>query len=157
MKGTKKFFTLLIFPLFFIAVAFCAGCSSPAGGGPIGSLLAARGTSDYIKAVPKYFLYETNGWFVPEHDVDVFSVSGEVEELIDIYKVEFKIIENSDNSGKQEIPVPVIEGFPLQKVSEGVKTVIVTYNNMKTNYHINVGERGTGEVDSGGGIIIIIP
>jgi hypothetical protein len=156
MNGTKKFFVLLIFPLFF-AAAFITGCSSPAGGGPIGSLLAARGTKDYIKAVPKYFLYETNGWFVPEHDVDVFSVSGEAEELIDIYKVEFKIIENSEDSGKQEIPVSVIEGLALQTISEGVKTVVVTYLGMKTSYHINVGQRGTGEVDDSGGIIIIIP
>jgi hypothetical protein len=130
MKTTKNLFTLLIFS---IAVAFTGGCSAP-----IGNLLD---TIDYIKAVPIRYLYEEGETVNPANDVKVIGVFGGVEEDIDIDKVEINIINDPGYAGEKEQSVYV----PL---SEGIKDVVITYNNMKTRYTIAVGEEGT---NPGGG------
>jgi len=137
----KKFFTLLIFSLFSIAVVI-TGCSAP-----VGSLLYSV---DYIKAVPSKVLYGKNEWFKPTQHVKVYGVYGGVEDEIDIDKVEIKIIENPGFSNN-ELPVDDNnQGLVLE--SEGSKVVIITYNDKEARYNIAVGgPKGTGESGWGGG------
>jgi len=141
MKGTKRFFTLLLFPLFPVAVGLTSGCSAPIGGllhG--GSALAV----DYIRAAPIRILYDQRHWFKPEKDVEVFVVLGGVEDPnpIDIDKLQFKIIDDPGLNTEMEIVViDNEEGLPL--LNKGVKTVVVSYEGMETRYPIVVGEPGT--------------
>jgi len=150
---TKKFFTFLVFPLFFIAVAFTSGCSSP-----IGSLLFADAALDYIRAEPNRFLYGKYDLFIPVKHMEVFGIFGGKEKPIDIDKVEIKIIENPGMTGEKEVPVKDNqEGLVLE--FEGIKTVVIKYLDMKTNYNIQVGEPGTGDdtvwgEEGGTGIVI---
>jgi len=151
---TKKFFTLLVFPFFFIAVAFTSGCSSP-----IGSLLVAGPALDYIRAEPNRFLYSKYDLFIPVKHMEVFGIFGGKKKPIDIDKVEIKIIENPGMTGEKEVPVKDNhEGLVLE--FEGIKKVVITSGNMETYYHIEVGEPGTGDDSkwsgSGGGSGIVI-
>ena len=151
MKSTRRLFTLLIFSLFSIAVAF-TGCSDPTG-----SLLYSI---DYIKAVPNKFLYGHNDPFVPAKHVKVIGVFGGVEDPIDITKVKIKIIHDPGYINEKEEPVPDNQkGLVLE--SEGIKTVVITYNDMETRYDIAVGEPGMGEGGwgdgEGAGIVITWP
>jgi hypothetical protein len=153
----KKCFTLLIFPLFSIAVAFTSSCSPPIGG-----LLHGSAPVDYIRAAPSRVLYDLRNWFRPadpNEGVQVYGVFGGVEELIDIEKVEIKVIDDPDIANA-EVELPVHnkqEGIPL--LSKGVKTVVISYDGMETRYPIVVGEPGTSgwfEQDgTGSGIQII--
>ena len=146
MKGTKNIFTLLIFPLFFIAVAFTAGCSSPIGGLLVDS---NRGTAlDYIKAKPKRFLYDKGDLFEPAKDVKVIGVFGGVENEIDIDKVEIKIINDPGYAGSEPPDIVPDNQVGLPLVTDGIKDIVITYNNMETRYTIAVGKEGT---NSGGG------
>ena len=149
----KKFFTLLTFPLFSIAVVFTSSCS------PIGGLLHGSAALDYIRAAPIRSLYDMQHWFKPAEDVEVFGVFGGVEDPnpIDVIKLEIKIINDPGLVTEKEISVDNLAGYLL--LSKGVKTVVISYNNMKTSYPIVVGEQGTSgwvEQDgSGTGIQII--
>jgi hypothetical protein len=147
MKDTKKFFTLLFFPFFFIAVAFTISCSSP-----IGSLLD---NIDYIKAVPSKSLYGQKDWFKPAKDLKVIGVFSGVEDEIDINKVEIKIIEDPLSTPNEIIVNNNQEGCFLE--NKGPKTVVITYRDLEARYDIAVGEPGTGEIgwgDGGTGITI---
>jgi hypothetical protein len=142
MKGTKRFFTLLIFPLFPIAVVLASGCSAPIGGLIKGGSAHAV---DYIRAAPIRVMYDLRHWFKPAEDVEVFGVFGGVEDPnpIDIDKLNFKIIEDP-NIPNAELELPVTDnqgGIPL--LTKGVKTVVISYNGMETRYPIVVGEPGT--------------
>lgn len=157
MKGTKKFNTILFVSLFFIAGAFAISCSSP-----IGALLIdpkAAVDPNYIRAEPKKFLYDINNWFKPADDLEVFGNFGGEEELIDINKVEIKIIKNPGMIGEQEeVPVPNQEGLFLLEF-EGIKKVVVKYGVYDTSYNIQVGAPGTGsnngwDNEGGAGIVI---
>jgi len=146
MKDTKKFFTLLMFPLFCIAVAF-TGCAEP-----VGSLLYSV---DYIIAKPNRSLYGRKDWYKPAQDVKVIGVFGGVEDEIDINKVEIKIIEDPLSTPREIIITDNQEGCFLE--FEGPKTVVITYRDMEARYDIAVGAPGTGDVgwgDGGTGIII---
>jgi len=142
---TKKFLTLLIFSLFFIAVALTSGCSAPIGG-----LLHGGAALDYIRAAPSRFLYGQNDLFKPtdpKYPLKVYGIFGGVEKLIDIDKVDIKIIENPGGVGEKENPVDNQAGYLLE--FEGVKTVVISYGGMETRYSIAVGAPGTGEEDFG--------
>jgi len=149
MKDVKKIFSLIILPLFFIAVVF-TGCSEP-----VGSLLHSI---DYIKAVPSKSAYGQYDWFKPAEHVTVIGVFSGVEEKIDINKVKIKIIQEPGFSGEKEFPVTDNQkGLPL--ANTGLKTVVITYNNLEASYAIIVGEPGTGNPgwgNSNGGTGIII-
>ena len=115
---------------------------------------------DYIRAAPIRSLYDQREWFKPADDVKVFGVFGGVEDPnpIDVDKLEIKVIDDPGLNTEVEIPVPDNqEGVML--FNKGVKTVVISYNNMKTSYPIVVGEPGSSgwvEQDgSGAGIIII--
>jgi len=160
MKGTKKFFTLLIFSLFPVAVAFTSGCSAPIGGLIKGG---AAHAVDYIRAAPRRTLYDLRHWFKPadpDEGVQVYGVFGGVEDPtpIDIDKLQFKIIDDPGLITEVEVPIANNqEGIPL--LSKGVKTVIVSYFGMETRYPIVVGEPGTSgwvvQDGTGSGIIFI--
>lgn len=158
MNSTKKFNTLLVFFLFIIAGAFTSSCS------PIGSLLADSGAKavayDYIRAVPKKLLYGETDSIIPAKDVDVFGTFRGVEELIPIDNVKIKVVNYPGLLGEDEVPIPDNQtgiGFG----SKGVKRVIISYKELETYYHIEVGDRGTGGGDNnwenigGAGIKII--
>jgi len=151
----KRFSSLLIFPLFFIAVAITSGCS------PIGGLQHTGPALDYIRAAPIRILYDLRNRFKPAEDVKVYGVFGGVEDPnpIEIDKLKIKVIDDPDIPNA-EVEIPVTdnqEGVPL--LSKGVKTVVISYNGMETRYPIVVGEPGTSgwvEQDgSGTGIQII--
>jgi len=154
----KKFNTLFIFFLFFIAVVLTSSCS------PIGALLVEPSTVvfDYIKAVPKKFLYGDQEPFLPadpDEGVEVFGVFGGEEELIPIDKVKIKIIYNPDRTGEFETLIPDnLEGFRLTPNGFGIIKIVISYMGLETFYHIQVGAPGTGSSNewSGGvtGIII---
>jgi len=148
----KKFNTFLIFLLFFIAVVFTTGCS------PIGSLLVAPSPKtvayDYIRAVPNKFLYGNNGRFIPANDVEVFGVFGGEDTLIFGREetrlhddgVEFKIYYNeewTDEPFDDEVPDKTA-GVGFRVTSVGILRIEISYKDMKTYYHIQVGEPGTG-------------
>jgi len=145
MKGSKKIFTLLIFPLFSIAVGF-TGCSEP-----IGTLLTDSNTGsapDYIRAEPQQFIYNEKTTFWPE-DVKVWRISSSGRKLItDIDKIKFII---GDSGG--EVEVPHQTGLSLD--SKGIKTVFIRYLDMDTSYHIAVVDPGLGINDGDGTPIII--
>ena len=150
----KKFFTLLTFPLFSIAVVFTSSCS------PIGGLLHGGAAIDYIKAAPIRSLYDQREWFKPADDVKVFGVFGGVEDPnpIDVDKLEIKVIDDPGLNTEVEIPVEDNQvGHPL--LTKGVKTIVIGYNNMKTSYPIVVAEPGSSgwvnQDGSGTGINII--
>jgi hypothetical protein len=135
MKDTKKFLILLIFSLFCIAVSFTAGCSSPIGG--------ILDSIDYIKAVPSKAAYGQDEWFRPAEDLKVIGVFGGVEEDIDIDKVTIKIVQEPGYSGEKEYPVTNNQQG-LKLVYTGLKTVVISYDNLEASYAIIVGEPGTG-------------
>jgi len=153
MKGTKIFFTLLIFS---IAVAFI-GCPEP-----VGSILYAV---DYIKAVPNKTMYGKYDWFKPAQQLKVIGVFGGAEDEIDINKVKIKIIADPGFTDEGESSVDDNkEGLVLDL--EGPKTIVITYNHngaiLETRYNIAVGAPGTGEggwgdTDNGTGIKIDWP
>jgi hypothetical protein len=139
MKGTKKFFTLLIFSLFFIAVGL-TGCSDPV----VGSLAYSL---DYIKAEPSKTIYGEKSWFKPAQEVKVLGVFGGVEETIHIDNVKIKIIEDPHTTPNV---IPVLDNqdgcfFEYQ----GPKWVVITYRDKETHYDIAVGEPGVGGVGWG--------
>jgi hypothetical protein len=139
---TKNFFTLLIFSLFSIAVAF-TGCSEP-----VGSLLYSV---DYIKAVPtRSILYGEGDWFKPAQDVKVIGVFGGVEDEIDIDEVKIKIIHDPGFTIETEDTVSNNQ-TGLRLTSKGPKAVVISYKNMEARYDIAVGEPGMGDGGWGDG------
>ena len=141
MKDTKKFLTLLIILLFFIAVVF-TGCSESV----IGSL---EYSLDYIKAVPSKTYYGQNDRYKPAEHVKVIGVFGGVEDPIDINKVIIKIIEDPLSTPK-EIPVPDNQqGRVLE--NQGPKTVVISYKDKEARYDIAVGVPGSGNIGWGDG------
>lgn len=143
MKGTKRFFTLLLFPLFSVAVAFTSGCSAPIGGLLHGG---AAQSVDYIWAAPIRILYDQRHWFKPATDVEVYGVFGGVKDPnpIGIDELKFTIIDDPGLNTEMEIPVTDNqEGYPL--LNKGVKTIVVSYpgTEMKASYPIVVGEPGS--------------
>jgi hypothetical protein len=144
MKGTKKFFTLLIFLLFPIAVTFTSGCSAPIGGLLDGDTAQAV---DYIRAAPRRVLYDQRHWFKPADPVEgvlVYGVFGGLEDPnpVDIEKLQFKIIDDPGLTTEVEIIVTDNqEGYPL--LNKGVKTIVVSYLGMETRYPIVVGDPGS--------------
>jgi hypothetical protein len=139
MKGTKNFFTLLIFS---IAVAFTGGCSSP-----IGSL---QDSLDYIRVEPRRFVYAPIESFIPKEDVDVYGVFGGGEEkLIAIEEVKIIISDLSWGDGITLDESEKENGLPLIALNAGVKNVFISYSGRETFYRISVGEAETG--DGGGG------
>jgi len=150
MKGTKKFFTLLIFFLFFIAVAFTSGCSFPIGGLQVDDR-GATPLNNYIRAEPSRFLFPRNALFIPEKHVKVFgSLRGGAEEPIEITKVSIKIIVNPGMTGQREVSVDDNQQGRILEV-DGLNIVVITYQNMHTKYHIEVGEQSTGTGNGSGG------
>jgi len=158
MKGSKIFFTLLIFS---IAVVFI-GCPEP-----IGSL---EYSLDYIKAIPSRSLYGKNDQFIPAQHMKVIGVFGGVEDKIDIDIVKIKLIydkidDDVQYNNEKELPVSDNQmGITLEW--KGPYTVIITYNHngtlFETSYNIAVGEPGTGEggwpgSEGGSGFIIEWP
>jgi len=139
----KKLNILLSFLLFFIAVALTSGCS------PIGSLLVEPSVVrlDYIRVVPKRFLYSDQEPFVPVNEMKLFGVfSGEEEPIPIDDKVEIKIIYNPDETGGSvEVPVPN-EGIGFSVISDGRLKIDISYLEMNTYYFIQVGnpDDGTG-------------
>jgi len=75
MKGSVKIFTLIIFHLFSIAVAFTA-CSAP-----VGSLLADSGSDPSIKVVLRPRVFHINTVFMPEN-VQVWKTGSSGRELV---------------------------------------------------------------------------
>jgi hypothetical protein len=140
MKDTKIFFTLLIFS---IAVVF-TGCPEP-----VGSILYSV---DYIKAVPSKTVYGKNEKFIPAQHVKIIGVFGGTEDLIDITKVNIKVIDpvdpNSDFDVKNNQTGDILE-------YEGLKTVVITHNHngtiLEARYDITVGAPGSGNVGWGSG------
>jgi len=140
MRDTKKILTLLIFPIFLIAAAF-TGCSDPV----VGSLAYSV---DYIKAVPNKYIYGKNDKFIPARDVKVIGVFGGVEDSIDINNVNIKVVD----------PLSYIDpilignnqnGEPLD--TEGVRHIVISYQNLETHYGISIGAPGTGDFTWGDG------
>jgi len=129
----KKYFPFSFIPLFFIAVAFIAGCSAPIGGLEVDN-------PHYIRAMPKKFLYALDDYFIVK-DVDVIDVFGGRERLIDINDngVEIKIIESPLLSG-EPVLIDKIKGHPLK--SKGVNTIVISYMGMVTRYSIQVAAPG---------------
>jgi len=125
MKGLKKVFTLLIFPLFSIAVGF-TGCTAP-----VGSLLAnsAGPVPDSIKAMPKRYIYTKNQTFM-RGDVEVWRISssGRVP-ITDTDNIKINI----DGA---EVPQGET-GLTVGSIKEA-KTVSVSYQNMEDKYRIQV-------------------
>ena len=133
----KKFLT--IFLLFFIAVALTSGCS------PIGSLLvdsSVGAVQDYIKAVPKRYLYEQGEQFIPEEAMLVTGFFDGKKQDIDIYdkNLVIKIIVPDYSSNPVPADVDKEDGFPLEIVE--IYTVIISYRDMKIDYPIQVVEKG---------------
>jgi hypothetical protein len=158
MAIKNKLNTLLIFLLFFIAVALTSSCS------PIGSLLVDSGTVaaalDYIRAEPLFSLYAKGDSFKPTNDVKVFGIFGGVEEPIPIEQIEeIKIIKDPGliSEDIEFIFNDNVEEYPLLK--EGVKNVVISYSGMEARYPIVVGEKGVTTWNppdgSGSGITII--
>jgi hypothetical protein len=138
----KKYNTLLIVLLFFIAVGFTSGCS------PIGSLLADSGKTpiDYIRAEPKKFLYSHRDRFKPKEDVNVYRGFGGEEELIPIEDIKFKISYNSEWTGEQfSDDVDIINGTGFRVENIGILRIDISYKDMKTFYQIQVDQPGTGK------------
>ena len=149
MKGTKKFFTFLFFPLFFIAVAFTSGCSDSIGG------LEVDNPRNYIRAAPYKFLYPVDDYFMVK-DVDVIGVFSGRERLININDNDVKI-EITPPFSREPVPVDKEKGFQLTSKSKGVNTVVISYLDLVTDYPIQV--VAPGEVPGytgGGGTSIII-
>jgi len=151
MKDAKQHLTFILFSVFCIAVAF-TGCSDSAG--------SLKYSVDYIKALPRIAYYGMNDLFVPAKDVKVIGVFGGVEEVIDINKVEIRIIHDPGfNTEKEQL----VTGGRCLLETEGPKDVVITYNNLETSYRIAVGAPGTGDgyvwgdADDGSGIIINWP
>ena len=151
MKGSKKIFTLLIFPLFSIAVAFTA-CPEP-----VGSLSDNSGPSpappppDYIIAEPQQFIYNENDRFWPDH-VKVYRIGSSGKRLIaDSDNITINI---EDANGTMDVPST---GLPLSRgnLNVAIKTVSISYRNMDTSYRIAVVDPGLGINDGGGTIIFI--
>jgi len=146
MKGSKKFFTLL-FPLFFIAVAFI-GCS-PVGG------LQFSDVKDHIRAEPKKFVYTVNyDPFIPEEDVEVVGVFKGIEKPIAIKDVKIIISEYKWSSSSDNIVLDVGEKEEVKIPKKGIKNVTIYYNDLETFYRISVGETGTGDDDDDSGVTI---
>jgi len=140
MKGTKKIFTLLIFP---VAVAFTGGCSSPIGG-----LLIDSTTLDFIRAEPERFVYRDDyDPFIPAQDVKVFGFFGRKKTPIAIEEVKITI---SGLPYSTEDVIILKEGVkdPVL-LSSGIKDILISYRGEETNYHISVGETKTGDGDGG--------
>ena len=141
----KKFLT--IFLLFFIAVAFTTSCS------PIGALLVDTSTvavQDYIKVVPKRYLFEQNEDFIPEEDIEkVIGIFGGKEQVIKINdeNLLIKIIEPGITTNPVPVPVDKEEGFPLE--IDNSYTIILNYRDVKTDYPIQVVKPGILPPDAG--------
>jgi len=145
----KNFFTYLLFTLFFIAVAFIAGCSEPIGG------LEVDNTRNYIRATPHKFLYPVDAYFMVK-DVDVVGVFGGRERLIDINDNDVKIKITPPFSNEPILVDDKEKGVQLK--SKGVNTVVISYRDMVTDYPIQVAAPGDvpGWNGGGGGTSIII-
>jgi len=147
MKGIKKFFTLLIFP---VAVALI-GCS------PVGSLLVDSNTGaalEFIRAEPKRFVYSDEyDPFIPADDVEVFGIFGGKEKPIAIKEVE--IVISGYPFGDDVIVLGESEKEEGLQLNPGRKNIVISYKGMETLYRISVGETKTGDNDnSGPGLII---
>ena len=148
MKGAKKFFTLLIFP---VAVAFIGGCS------PIGGLLTDPGaTLDFIRVEPERFVYSDEfDPFIPAADMKVFGIFGKKEKPIAIEEVEKIIISEYPFSTDEPIVLENLDkDFEIQ-LNPGRKEIVISYKGMETLYRISVGETKTGGDDVGGDGITI--
>jgi hypothetical protein len=144
MKGSEEIFTLLIFPLFSIAVAFTA-CSAP-----VGSLLA-DGSTDTIKVVLRPRVFHINTVFMPEN-VQVWKTSRSSKEPELVKDTDNIKISINDDLGEKEVNQET--GFPLKFL--GTKTVTVSYMKMEDFDSIQVVEPWV-PIDDGGGIIISPP
>jgi len=145
---TKNFFTFLLFPFFFIAVAFIAGCSAPIGG----LLVDNNGTApNYIKAVPSRFLYEFGEDFIPEDEVKVVGIFDGVDKTINIKDVTIKI--KNIPLGKEVLLTEsdYKDGFPLKSNNIGMNTVTISYKGLETDYSIQVKDENGGGGPSGPG------
>ena len=148
MSGTKYFFSLFIFPVFFIAVAFTAGCSSP-----IGSLLIDSGsTIDFIRVEPKRFVYsDEDDLFIPVDDMDVFGIFRGIERPIAIEDVEIIISEYPFPTEDKVIVLDELDKeFGIQ-LDSGRKNIVISYSGKETLYRISVGETETGDGGGNGG------
>jgi len=152
MKGSKKIFTLLIFPLFSIAVAF-TGCPEP-----VGSLSDDSGSAppppDYIKAEPEHLFYNEKQMFLPD-DVAVWRIGSSRKELINVEKITI-FIRDRDFDGEEVVPptgLLLLRGDKDKSYS--IKIVSISYLNMETDYRIAVVDPSFGINDGDGTVIII--
>ena len=148
MKGTK-ILTFLLFSLFFIAVVFITGCSPPIGG------LLIDNNRNYIKAEPQRYVYSLNNDRFMLNHVKLLYVFEGREKYINITDNEVQVGIINDPSNPDDMDSVGIEGYPFN--SKGIKTVVILYLDMKTDYPIQVvnPEEFPGLPDDGG--ITIIP
>ena len=137
---TKKFFTFLVFPLFFIAVAFFAGCFSPIGG------LQIDNSGKYIRAEPGKWQYLLDDTFnVTDVNAVIYGFEGReqrfnINDIID--DVEIYIIEEPADPDANVYPVT--PGFGKHRLRKlGSPAVDVYYRGIKARYFIQVVKRGT--------------
>ena len=147
----KRFFTLLIFSLFIIAVIF-SGCS------PIGGLLASD-VVDHIRAEPKRFVYKSEEYdpFIPaseDEGVEVFCVIKGVETPIAIEEVEITV---KDSSWGDPIILSEVDKEEGIQLDPGIKNITISYKGMETFYRIYVGAKAGDGGNGGPGIIIKLP
>jgi len=144
MKGTKDFFTLLIFS---IAVGF-TGCS------PIGSLLVDSNTGaalEFIRAVPNKFVYGPSDPFIPKSEVDVFGVFNGKEKPIAIEETDIKVSGYPFSTDDEVIVLDELDKKLGIQLNSGMKNISISYKGKETLYRISVGEAETGEGGNGGG------
>jgi len=147
MKGTKKFFT--IFLLFFIAVVFITGCSSPIGG------LLVDKNRNYIKVTQHKIVYNKDDLFTVENTELFYFFEGRKEPIdINNEKVDIKIIEYPNLPGDLN-SVDKDTGYKLEII--GKKTIVITYLGMVDDCSIYVAAPGEVPNPDGGGGISIIP
>jgi hypothetical protein len=128
----KKFFT--IFSLFFIAVAFIAGCSDSVGG-----LLINNG-GNYIKALPEKYLYRlSDDPFKAEHVREVEHYFEGRKETIYFNDKNLKITITEDPTFHEE-PTPITVGIDDAFIfgTKGRYIVGIIYLGMEDSYSIQV-------------------
>lgn len=152
MKGTKKFLTFLLFSIFFIAVAFTTSCSVPIGG------LLIDNNRNYIKAEPQRYVYRKDDDPFKVQHVKLLYVFEGRDKYIDINdnEVIIKIINDPGHPEEMDSFDKTEEGYPFK--SKGIKTVVILYLDMKTDYPIEVvdPEEFPGLPNDGGVTIITV-